>query len=651
MVIKVFCPACRAALGVTEDMIGAKVRCPTCKGAFVAARPSQPETAVAVAPAAAPAAPAPAPMTVGPASIQKEPPRAAAALPTQAYDDDIPRRRARRRDDERAGAGLPVGAIVAICGGGVLVVVVIAVGLWYLLSDTAPAADVVMMEPVAEAAVDMKVAEPPFERGPFDDKRPFDEKRRFDEPPDFAKDIPIMDPPGRPIKEPPVDKKPPVVAPKLPPVVPVALAPAPLKADKEERALPSSAKTLAVGGGGRFVILHLPRERKLAVFDANEAKIVKYLPLGEDDVKFAAGMDRLLVVMPATKVVQRWNLLTLEKEVTAPLPTMDGRIKQVCMGHASNGPLCLISGDERFSGAMIFLDPFTLKRIDYDWAGGIRGGIFDGEARVSGDGSVFAGRRSTLVLQGGSAKVHPGENDTFLCMPSPDARYVYSALSVRSPEGNLLFKPENPGGFITMPFVPAYQPGYFMRVEEYASRDMLKGGFGGPGRKKEGTGNLQFYIAGQTKPFAVWDDFDGVYGQKLTYLDASGMTSDRRYVLLPQNKLLLTIPLSDDKLILHRFDPVKELDKSGVDYLVVLSTSPSAKKGAPYVYPVDARSKKGGLKYNLDSGPEGMKIDAAGKLTWATPADFADRESTVIITISDAAGLETLHTFRLSVLD
>src|SRR5262249_6719144 len=78
----------------------------------------------------------------------------------------------------------------------------------------------------------------------------------------------------------PLEAKPPArVPPEKPAEVKPAVEaggprPAPLKEEREERALPSSIADVCVGGGGRFLLLHLPRERKLAVFDANEARVV-----------------------------------------------------------------------------------------------------------------------------------------------------------------------------------------------------------------------------------------------------------------------------------------------------------------------------------------------------------------------------------------
>src|SRR5205823_5846704 len=108
--------------------------------------------------------------------------------------------------------------------------------------------------------------------------------------------------------------------------------------------LPSTVSDLAVGGSGRYLILYLPRLKKLAVFDANEARITQYVTLDEDNVKFAAGMNHLLVVLPGSKVIQRWSLATFERELATPLP-VQGKVSAVCMGSASNGPLLLATNE------------------------------------------------------------------------------------------------------------------------------------------------------------------------------------------------------------------------------------------------------------------------------------------------------------------
>src|SRR6185436_18837538 len=98
-----------------------------------------------------------------------------------------------------------------------------------------------------------------------------------------------------------------------------------------------------------------------------------------------------------------------------------------------------------------------------------------------------------------------------------------------------------------------------------------------------------------------------------------------------------------------KLDLQQELDKSEIDYLFVSSKPPlAAVAGKPLEYQVVAKSKKGGVKIKLESGPEGMKVDEKGKLTWTVPAD-AGGDVDVILAISDPTAQEVFHTFRITV--
>jgi hypothetical protein len=65
-----------------------------------------------------------------------------------------------------------------------------------------------------------------------------------------------------------------------------------------------------------------------------------------------------------------------------------------------------------------------------------------------------------------------------------------------------------------------------------------------------------------------------------------------------------------DSLILHRLDLIEQLEKSGIDYLVVLSRPPAAAAGKPFSYRLDIRSRKGGVKVNWSQGPPGLGVAA-----------------------------------------
>ena len=67
-----------------------------------------------------------------------------------------------------------------------------------------------------------------------------------------------------------------------------------------------------------------------------------------------------------------------------------------------------------------------------------------------------------------------------------------------------------------------------------------------------------------------------------------------------------------------------------------------------YKYKPVIRSKRGGVKVTLDSGPDGMKL-VAGQLQWQVPVDAKESRISVIMSVEDASGQQIYHTFMLTV--
>ena len=103
---------------------------------------------------------------------------------------------------------------------------------------------------------------------------------------------------------------------------------------------------------------------------------------------------------------------------------------------------------------------------------------------------------------------------------------------------------------------------------------------------------------------------------------------------------------ANDRLVLYRFDPEAALEKSGINYFLVTSRPPAhAARGAEFRYQVTVLSKKGGVKYKLESAPKGMTVSEGGLVRWAVPADADDAD--VILSATDDSGQEVFHTFKL----
>src|SRR5262249_34055183 len=160
------------------------------------------------------------------------------------------------------------------------------------------------------------------------------------------------------------------VKPNVDPVDPkkIGVKPPELGKDKSTVNLPAAIGDGAVGGAGRYLLFHLPTHRKLAVFDSTEAKIVNYISAADDSVFFAAGAEKLMIVLGNSKVIQRWNLKTFEREVASPVP-VNGIVKGIAMGHSSNGPLLMYwaEGSDQIARTHLeFFDIKTMKMLAVD---------------------------------------------------------------------------------------------------------------------------------------------------------------------------------------------------------------------------------------------------------------------------------------------
>ena len=435
-------------------------------------------------------------------------------------------------------------------------------------------------------------------------------------------------------KEPKVGAAPPEPVVPAAPIAPIDLVvkPAALTQDEHTVNLPSSIGQVAVGAGGRLLILHLPKDRKLAIFDTAMAKIVKYLPLAEDTVAFAAGAKSLIVLLPTANVIQRWNLATLEKEVTLPNP-IPTAVKSLAMGSASHGPLVVVGT----GGAGISLyDPRTLKASEYSLTAlRIFHPQYPPEVRVSANGETIAAWVIGLSPSGvyiwsrqGSEYKASHQHDSYgSLLPTPDGKMVFALGRLLTPDGKPIGEVK-PRSSI---YIPAVQGTAWLSVEGGGDDR-----FGGRPAQRP---RLHIHLDRDTRPLVTLNEPTGL--ENLA-------SAAPRIFLVQDAKLMAIVPPSADKLVLHRFDIDAMLVKAGIDYLLVVGSPPSeAPLGGTFRYTPSVKSKKGGVKIKLDSGPEGMTLGADNTLTWAVPKD-APKEVNVILTISDATGQEVFHTFKLA---
>jgi len=321
------------------------------------------------------------------------------------------------------------------------------------------------------------------------------------------------------------------------------IKPPTLEGDRVERKLAAEVADVAVGGAGRYLVLHQPTLHKLAVFDVNAAKVVGDIPINEEGARFTAGLEEIVVVLPRAGTIELWSLKTLKREVAATLP-IKGTIKAVAMGSASRGPLLIYSaaGTEPLDRAsMALLNVTTMKPVFNELNTSVAAIMCMHyrnlvHVRASANGRLF-GLWCTSHIPSGMATIAFAEPITRMfyahatfghVVPGPDGKNVYTRFGPRAPT---VQQTDQPGS--ANPVLPA------CHGDQYLSLPPAGSG-----------GAVTIRAPGKEQPIATLADLD---------LPTSGedniahdFTLDKRVHLIPEARLVISIPASNDRLVLHR---------------------------------------------------------------------------------------------------
>jgi hypothetical protein len=498
MALAVRCSHCGASYSLGEELRGKSVRCKACGGNFpVGASEAAGAEPARVVPSDEPTAPA----TEG---LQAQP----SHIPVLRRAVDMPRRYGHDEDRRRPNrGGAPVVWIVVGGAAAVLLLfgAVVAVGVLFLFLQTSPA-------PSAKPVV--ATGTPIGQRD--EDMAPFDVDRRMK-----------GDHPRRRV---PID---------IPKPDPVALTPPAFNEAQIVVALPEAAADVTVGGGGRYLILHLPNKKELAVFDVSAAKLVQSIPASAANIKFAAGMDKLIVVRPDDFTIERWSLKTFQRETEVKVEMQVPPVA-VALGCASNGPLVISGCDWPRLGETVVFDIIQMKKLD----------VLDNphdffrtsptvQLRASADGKVVAcqnGAEVQMAVIGGDVQRN-SFGSSYAVPASPDRTVIYTDAGCYSADLQLL---RGQGDR----WLPARHGSYCLRFL----------GQGRPGAPRNGNfgGSVFVYSATDNRFVARLDNVEGVEAGEARQ-DVL-LPFDQRYHFLPDAKVLIVISPEKDKLILYRLD-------------------------------------------------------------------------------------------------
>ncbi|MGC8642199.1 MAG: hypothetical protein ACP5XB_20235 [Isosphaeraceae bacterium] len=127
-------------------------------------------------------------------------------------------------------------------------------------------------------------------------------------------------------------------------------------------------------------------------------------------------------------------------------------------------------------------------------------------------------------------------------------------------------------------------------------------------------------------------------------------TIEKRFHLIPVAHLLVTIPHSNDRVVLRKLDIDQAIARSEKPLLFATSSVKlSARPRQDLVHQVLAHSNKGPVHFELAAGPKGLSVSSEGKLRWRVPLDAEHKDYEVVITLSDSSGRQLFHTIRIKV--
>jgi hypothetical protein len=185
--------------------------------------------------------------------------------------------------------------------------------------------------------------------------------------------------------------------------------------------------------------------------------------------------------------------------------------------------------------------------------------------------------------------------------------------------------------------VPAEEPGLFLALQGGNLPAYAIGAVRLPG-----VNQVTVFSEGRTQLFVMNDLAELKEGSTLPW--------EKTVHYYPRGGLLVTLA-GKNKVVLRKLDLADRLEKSGADYLFVLPQPAAGKLGTPFSQRLDVRSKRGGVKFKVLTGPEGLAVSPEGQVTWAIPPGFPEAEANAQISVQDASGQEVVHTLRITVAE
>jgi hypothetical protein len=350
--------------------------------------------------------------------------------------------------------------------------------------------------------------------------------------------------PGQPKKDEPQKPKDTFELKPLAGAVPT-IAPCSLDATTPQTVLlPGRADSVAVGGGGRYLVFLCPEQGRLAVFDANTGALEEATCENGRDNMVAAGSNKFVLITQGGKKARVYSLPEMKPENEFDIPFFFGT-KTAAMGSKTNGPLLVGS-----MGAEVMLfDIATGKQIE--GANQKIPGIPERVLRPTADGKLFIagngqGEKFSILDESKQKwRLRSPFPDILAAYPSPDGKYIYGQDQIIDNNGKAVAGKGAGTGKVW--YVPAVTStgNYFMKLTEVKSTST-------PRQKNAVSLSIHKDVRNVDKP--VIPAFEGLQETERMVNANSSEMLDRHLFLIPEAKLLVILPVDKTKLILRKVD-------------------------------------------------------------------------------------------------
>ena len=342
-------------------------------------------------------------------------------------------------------------------------------------------------------------------------------------------------------------------------LLPSGLTKLDLSAPLLEIPLPGQVHHVCLGASGRLLVMQFADKEGLSVLDLSTGRMAKEIPAPAGAL-ITANAESLIVVSPADSSIQRWDLRRMRSERQASLPPQITPLAAAA-GFASVGDLLILARDTRtVANVFLVLDATTLevRRIPDVWQ--MQGDrTLDAAPRDDGGFTLPAVAVLPDVRLRGSANGHlfgfwspsrkigasliVGNDSALACLPAnPIGELLPMADDSAFGTAAGVFRPDLTERFgRPLPqqtrIVPSTHPRYYV---EYAPNGAVENP---PRVIDRATGEA----VADLPPIREIDASVTAFALAA----AGGLAWDERVYYLPEAHLLVTIPVSNDKLVLQ----------------------------------------------------------------------------------------------------